>query len=77
MNKQKMKFFTYTIFIIYILFFIFYFFIFGLGWAKSSPAYILVAGLSSAPQGAGLGPANPAWSLAQASDRLGKQLMHA
>jgi ABC-type sugar transport system permease subunit len=25
----------------------------GLGWAKSSPAYILVAGLSSAPQGLG------------------------
>jgi hypothetical protein len=35
------------------LFFIFLFFIFGLGWAKSSPAYILVAGLSSAPQGLG------------------------
>jgi hypothetical protein len=37
------------------LFFTFYFIVFfwGLGWAKPSPAYILMVGLSSAPQGLG------------------------
>jgi len=44
--------FYYIFFNIFYLF-IFLFFIFGLGWAKSSLAYILVAGLSSAPQGLG------------------------
>jgi hypothetical protein len=56
-NKNKYDFFLHTQFLLYIFYifylFIFLFFIFGLGWAKSSLAYILVAGLSSAPQGLG------------------------
>jgi hypothetical protein len=73
MTKQKMKFFTYTIFIIYFLFFYLLFFLF-LGWARLNPAQHIYWWLGSAQPPS---PASPARSLAQASDRLGKQLIHA
>jgi len=43
--------FYFFIFLLFIFYFIVFFF--GLGWAKPSPTYILVAGLSAAPQGLG------------------------
>jgi len=71
----------------FFLFFYFLFYCFFLGWAGLNPAQHIYWWLGSAqphrgwaqlsPTGAGLGPDSPARSLAQASDRLGKQLMHA
>jgi len=63
---------------LFFYFFIFYFIVFfWVGLGLTQPSIYIGGWAQLSPTGAELGPASPARSLAQASDRLGKQLMHA